>query len=285
MHRLKYKRFKNPSSKYISHTNPVSKNLPKKHTVLKVRSAAAVLSITAVFVFTRAGIISKTAVRRYLLDSTSISEVNSFASDAKKFWDKKFVSIGKIGESLSDFCFGYLHGRKSNAENKAYAKEKTSDSAGAQKDADKSSSKKNIPASSPVPVVPKFAYEFVYPCTGSITSPFGDRSRPTENASSVHGGIDIAVPEGADVYCAEVGIVEKTGNNEYSGNYVVVRHNAEYTTSYAHLSQISVSEGDSADKPTVIGKAGHTGIATGPHLHFEIRQNGNAVNPIYYLKR
>lgn len=284
MHKLNYKRIKKTSSKYISHANPVSRNIPKKHRFFKSRCAAAIISIVALFAFTRLKVIKKDNIEYYLSKSTSISDAVSFISDAKSYINKKIVDVGNIGESISEFCFKYLHGKNTDKKDNVYAKESTNKKKTSKEANSKADSNNDLSVSSST-VVSDFAYEFVYPCEGSVTSPFGERIRPTENASNIHSGIDIAAPEGSDVFCSESGTVEKTDKNEYSGNYIVIRHNEQYTTSYAHLSEISVSVGDKVLKKTVIGKVGHTGIATGPHLHFEIRQNGNAVNPIYYLKR
>jgi murein DD-endopeptidase MepM/ murein hydrolase activator NlpD len=94
-----------------------------------------------------------------------------------------------------------------------------------------------------------------------------------------HLGIDIAGPRDAPVMAAAPGVVERTGNDDFLGNFVEIRHGLGYLTVYGHLSRIAVGKGDRIDAGQVVAYMGDSGQATGPHLHFEIWQQGEAVDP------
>lgn len=114
-----------------------------------------------------------------------------------------------------------------------------------------------------------------------ITSPFGNRENPNKPGTQrFHGGIDIAAPNETVVKAALPGIVTFAGESggEY-GILIKILHAGNRETRYAHLSSVSVSENDRVSKGQVIGASGESGNATGPHLHFELRENGVPVNP------
>lgn len=131
--------------------------------------------------------------------------------------------------------------------------------------------------------------------SGSLGSGSGQLGYPTDsrnvsagypNYSSgrYHGGIDFSVPKGSNIYAAASGKVILVQHLNYSyGYYVVVDHGNGLSTLYAHNSQILVSVGQSVSAGQVIAKSGSTGNSTGPHCHFEVRVNGNRVNPYNYL--
>jgi len=128
---------------------------------------------------------------------------------------------------------------------------------------------------------------FKWPLIGRVTSGFGMRFHPILRKRKPHYGIDIALPRGSLVYAAASGTVISA---EYKGGYglaVVILHGAlkgdSYSTIYAHLDEILVEEGAEVEVGDPIGKVGSTGLATGPHLHFEIRINGDPVDPARYL--
>ncbi len=114
---------------------------------------------------------------------------------------------------------------------------------------------------------------------GRISSLFGMRSDPFTGASRFHRGMDYAVPEGTDVHTVQDGVVEWAGNRGSMGKTVIVRHANGLQTIYGHLSEIGVSEGDQVTTGQTIAQSGHTGRATGPHLHFEVRESGAARDP------
>ncbi len=129
---------------------------------------------------------------------------------------------------------------------------------------------------------------FGWPTPGykRITSPYGPRTYTLngKKVSSYHRGIDIGAPSGAKIAASNGGTVVTSAYNAGGyGNYVILDHGGGKMTVYGHMSKRMVSVGQSVTKGQQIGKVGSTGRSTGPHLHFEIRVNGTAVNPINYL--
>jgi murein DD-endopeptidase MepM/ murein hydrolase activator NlpD len=99
-----------------------------------------------------------------------------------------------------------------------------------------------------------------------------------------HAGMDIFAPSGTPIYAAKGGTVISAGFNSGGyGNLVLVAHGDGLVTAYAHMSQIIASEGQQVGQGTILGLEGSTGRSTGPHLHFETRLNGSAVNPRQFL--
>lgn len=119
-----------------------------------------------------------------------------------------------------------------------------------------------------------------------ISSEFGKRKNPFSGKMKNHNGIDLAAPEGTPVYAVKDGAVYVCISNDAEfGNYVILSHDAGKNTSvYAHLKNFVVEQYQSVKKGEVIGYVGQTGMATGPHLHFEIRQGGRAEDPRQKLK-
>jgi murein DD-endopeptidase MepM/ murein hydrolase activator NlpD len=115
---------------------------------------------------------------------------------------------------------------------------------------------------------------------GIITSAFGPRTDPfTGKPGAFHAGIDIAAPAGTPVLAAKAGRVEATAYDATYGNYVIISHGSGWETLYGHLSKIGVAAGARVSAGDAIGLVGSTGMSTGPHLHFETRRKGVAVNP------
>ena len=126
---------------------------------------------------------------------------------------------------------------------------------------------------------------FIWPLSGGrISSYFGRRKSPTAGASSYHKGLDIATPTGSSVYASSGGVVTSAGWNGGYGYAVVIRHPDGHSTRYGHLSKILVSVGQSVSQGQTIAKSGSTGVSTGPHLHFEIIENGTQVDPLPFLQ-
>ena len=124
-----------------------------------------------------------------------------------------------------------------------------------------------------------------WPCHGRISSQFGTRTHPVLKVKRRHTGLDIAAPKGTPVKPALPGEVLFTGWQRGYGNVIMVDHGGDMITVYGHLSKILVSEGQKVSGTTTIGLVGSTGMSTGNHLHFEVRINGKAQNPLNYLKR
>jgi len=114
-----------------------------------------------------------------------------------------------------------------------------------------------------------------------ISSAFGSRYHPVLKRRRMHDGLDIPKPYGTPIYPARSGRVIEAGWNEGYGQIVIIKHNNGETTRYGHMSKTMVRVGDMVQRgKTMIGRVGSTGISTGPHLHFEVRdKNGKAVNP------
>jgi murein DD-endopeptidase MepM/ murein hydrolase activator NlpD len=121
---------------------------------------------------------------------------------------------------------------------------------------------------------------FIKPVTGKRTSSFGMRG------GHMHEGIDFGIAVGTPIYASASGVVSaRAGYNGGYGNLIVIKHGQSIETRYAHLSSIVVATGTSVNQGDLIGYSGNTGRSTGPHLHFEIRQNGRALNPANYLPK
>lgn len=123
----------------------------------------------------------------------------------------------------------------------------------------------------------------IWPISGAVTSGFGWRNSPWADGNEFHPGIDIAATMGAPVVATADGEVVKTGWAGGYGNIVQISHGNGIETVYGHNSQIAVSVGQSIKKGQVISYAGSTGRSTGPHVHYEVRVNGTAVDPTKFL--
>lgn len=124
-----------------------------------------------------------------------------------------------------------------------------------------------------------------YPVYGTITSPFGTRKNPFGYSYEFHPGIDISVPIGTPVKAAGKGVVTYAGWLAGYGKVVIIDHGYGIESVYGHNSQILVKVGQSVKRGDIIAKSGNTGRSTGPHVHFEVRVNGNPVNPTKYLAK
>ena len=127
---------------------------------------------------------------------------------------------------------------------------------------------------------------YIWPVTTSkrVTSPFGKRNTGISGASTNHRGIDIGgVFYSSTVYAAKAGTVIISSSNNVRGQYIVISHGSGNTTTYQHLSKRSVKVGQTVKQGQAIGVTGSSGVGSGPHLHFEITENGQLVDPLKYL--
>lgn len=124
----------------------------------------------------------------------------------------------------------------------------------------------------------------VMPVEGRITSEYGYRIHPVYNTESFHSGRDIAAGEGSDIYAVRDGRVTEASSAPNAGNYIKIDHGDGYFSLYCHCSCLYVSEGVNVRKGDVIAAVGQTGLATGPHLHFELHKNGEAIDPAIILE-
>lgn len=117
-----------------------------------------------------------------------------------------------------------------------------------------------------------------------FTSGYGERIHPIYKKKMFHKGVDLAAEKGTPVKVTADGIVEKTEYwPEGYGNYIVITHNGAYTTLYAQLSEMNVKTGDKVKKGDVVGLVGSSGMSTAPHLHYEVRKDGEPVDPADYF--
>ncbi|MER9839828.1 M23 family metallopeptidase [Mesorhizobium australicum] len=117
----------------------------------------------------------------------------------------------------------------------------------------------------------------------SVTSPFGVRTDPILGTAALHSGMDFRAPIGMAAKVTAPGIVTKAGWNGGYGRMVEIDHGNGFATRYGHLSEIDVTVGEKVDAGAVIGKTGSSGRSTGPHLHYEVRHNGEAIDPLRFL--
>jgi murein DD-endopeptidase MepM/ murein hydrolase activator NlpD len=124
---------------------------------------------------------------------------------------------------------------------------------------------------------------FIYPLRGPIASSFGMRKHPIYGDVRMHTGTDIDGKTGAPIVAAKEGRVIFAGAFGGYGNCVIMQHGTGVSSLYGHLSSIDVSVGNTIGKGEFIGRVGATGVATGPHLHFEVRLNGEPKDPMLFL--
>ncbi|NJO51181.1 MAG: peptidoglycan DD-metalloendopeptidase family protein [Leptolyngbyaceae cyanobacterium RM2_2_4] len=125
--------------------------------------------------------------------------------------------------------------------------------------------------------------QFIYPLVGIVTSNFGWRIHPILGYRRFHAGVDFGASHGSTIQAADAGVVIFSGWYGGYGNAVVISHGGSLTTLYAHASELYVSQGQTVQQGQAIAAVGSTGFSTGPHLHFEVRQNGEPVNPLEFL--
>jgi murein DD-endopeptidase MepM/ murein hydrolase activator NlpD len=115
-----------------------------------------------------------------------------------------------------------------------------------------------------------------------VSSNFGSRKHPILGYTIMHRGVDFAAPTGTPIYAAGDGTIEVREREKGYGNYIRIRHNAEYSTAYGHMSRFAprLARGSRVHQGQVIGYVGSTGMATGPHLHFEVLMKNHQVNPM-----
>ncbi|MBE6960879.1 MAG: M23 family metallopeptidase [Ruminococcaceae bacterium] len=119
--------------------------------------------------------------------------------------------------------------------------------------------------------------------TVSLSMSYGFQKRINADNSAFHTGIDIPGAGGMKIAAAEAGCVVETGYDSRQGNYLVIDHGDGLTTRYAHCQEVMTAQGAVVEKGQAIALMGSTGMSTGPHLHFEVRQDGAAQNPVAYF--
>lgn len=123
-------------------------------------------------------------------------------------------------------------------------------------------------------------YEFKQPAEGRISSKFGRRESPlTGKPNEVHNGVDIVVGDGTPVIAMADGVITKKSSSKCFGNFFFIQHADGYESLYAHCSEILVEPGNSVVGGQLVAKSGHSGLVTGPHLHFGIKKDGKWIDP------
>ena len=123
----------------------------------------------------------------------------------------------------------------------------------------------------------------IWPTTGWLVSAYGTRTDPFTGKKAFHYGMDIASSFGNPVVATADGFVSHVKREKIGGNTVIISHGGGFTTVYCHLSKFAVKAGQRVKRWDVIGYVGQTGKALGPHVHYEVRRNGKAVNPYKYI--
>lgn len=135
-----------------------------------------------------------------------------------------------------------------------------------------------------LPPEPGAPGQLLWPVSGPITSPFGMRMHPVYGRPILHAGIDIAAAQGTTIAAAADGRVIVAGYQGDCGNMVALDHHGGLSTIYCHMSQIFVGVGQDVQRGQAIGAVGMTGDATGPHVHFQVMENGHPVDPMSFLR-
>jgi murein DD-endopeptidase MepM/ murein hydrolase activator NlpD len=140
----------------------------------------------------------------------------------------------------------------------------------------------------PPPPAPPPAFEFASPLPGrEIGSPFGLRRLPWEPTGRLHEGVDMAAPSGSAVHATCAGVVARTGSSASYGRFVEVTHADGFSSFYAHLGRVAkgIRSGTPVAEGDTVGAVGDTGHSTGAHLHFELRKDGQVLNPAMFIGR
>ncbi len=117
-----------------------------------------------------------------------------------------------------------------------------------------------------------------------VTSNFGMRMHPTLKTLKLHKGIDIRAKSGTPVLATGNAVVQEVGFAEKTGKYIILKHNNTFSSRYCHLSAIHVKENEKVTKGSVIGAVGNTGAGMAPHLHYEIMDSGDHIDPLEYIR-
>ncbi len=128
------------------------------------------------------------------------------------------------------------------------------------------------------------SFSYTTPLHGTITSKYGYRDHPIIEDASFHTGIDIAAKSGTSVSCFADGKVLEAKYNDTYGNYILIEHANGIRSFYGHNSKLTVKSGAKVKKGQKIAEVGTTGLSTGPHLHFEVRNGTKRLDPTHYIK-
>lgn len=275
---MKYKSQKTNLTKYTSCKTDAEKRKILKLKRIKKLFILVTIAFSLTVTLKNTGILNTETIKK--LSSSPSGESDIFLS-LNKFFTKKLSFSNTIGKYGSEFCFDYLNPSKSTTVNAhaksepALSKNKINKPIISRDETNEKNENSDISESSCI----NTSFSAVSPCSGTITSPFGERIHPLTKEVSFHNGIDIGAFEGEPIYCISDGIIKTADYNEFSGNYIIITHKDGYTSSYAHMSSLTAEAGMAVNKGSLIGYVGSTGNVTGPHLHIEIRKDGSPVDP------
>jgi murein DD-endopeptidase MepM/ murein hydrolase activator NlpD len=163
------------------------------------------------------------------------------------------------------------------------ARERRAREAAARAAAERDAAARASRGSGPAPAAVRDDRGWLWPGYGRLTSRYGYRTHPIYGDRRFHAGIDLGGGYGAPVLATEDGVVVYAGSASGYGTIIVVAHGDRITSSYAHVSAILVDDGQVVRRGQTIGRVGNEGNSTGPHLHFEIREDGDPVDPLGYV--
>lgn len=249
----------------------------EKKVLLQSLACIGVFAYCMVISATNSAVMQKELINKAVNETYTKSDIKRDAAYSAKMFKSAVAAAAKSLDTLVYFCnngFGN--------EDEAVLANKNAEAAEVAPNDDETLPSEQMPQqndAAQAAETPQSAPVFRMPLDGKITSGFGERIHPISNSDSRHYGIDIAGNNGDCVISALPGVVEATGFDAALGNFVKVRHSDTLETVYGHLSAVAVQNGETVDGNTRIGSVGSTGAATGPHLHFEVRENGKSVNP------
>ena len=128
------------------------------------------------------------------------------------------------------------------------------------------------------------SFAYTAPLTGTVTSKYGYRDHPIIEDASFHTGVDIAAKSGTAIKCFADGVVLDAGFNKTYGNYLLIEHKNGIRSFYGHNSKLKVKDGQKVKKGQTVALVGTTGMSTGPHLHFEVRNGSERLDPLHYIE-
>ncbi len=247
-------------------------------------------------------LLSSTSISEFLTNYYLISEIASYDNELLENIEREKNSIETIQETLN-YKKDSLSIIKSNKEKTAIAlenskvirdsyivelteKEKETETKLEEFQTDLTNIENQIVAATTGKVGENYVGgELAWPAPGftTITSPFGMRLHPIFKVNRMHTGLDIGMTTGSDIIAANDGVVTKALYSDSYGNMVMIDHGGGVSTVYGHGSEIIVETGQTVKRGEVIMLAGSTGWSTGPHLHFEVRINGEYVDPYPYI--
>ena len=262
----------------------------EKKTLIRSVASAAILVYCIGVSYSNTAVVQKEFIAHSVNITASKSEVLGYLGIIKKL-SKKGTGYAKKGvDRIADLCTPKAQDKSDKAltalamkdDGSAKSDNKTADKT-TQTDTgvpDKTQTEQTVQQAQ----TDDYANTLTVPIKGKITSGYGDRIHPVSGESAQHMGVDIAAAYGTVVTACKKGFVTEAGYDSSLGNYVKIDHGGGIVTVYGHLSEISVKPGEYADKSIKIGCVGQTGVATGPHLHLEIRVNGKCQNPADYIE-